>query len=91
MRVLQKRLLREYQKIADKLGVTAELVQEVEAFQWKFVRDNIAKGKGDVDTFENIYLRYFGTFHVSGPILEHIKRSNERAKKKKDAKDTGDI
>ena len=91
MRVLQKRMMREYRRIADKFGVTQEQVQEIEAFQWKFVRDNIAKGKDDVDTFENIYLRFLGTFHVSRPILEHIKRSKERSKKKKDAKNTRDI
>ena len=91
MRILQNRLIKEYHRIAREYGVTPELVQELEVFQWKFVKDQMAKGHDKADTFENIYLRYLGTFHISEPILEHIKRSKERLKKKKDDKDTRDI
>jgi hypothetical protein len=77
-------MLSEYRRIADKLGVTPELVQELEAFQWRFVRDNLTKGRDNYETFENIYLRYLGTFHASKDMLEYI----ERNKDKRNAKDT---
>jgi hypothetical protein len=87
MRKLQNRLLREYSTIAKKHGVTPELVQEIESFQWKFVRDNMAKGRDNVESFENIYLRFLGTFHVSESVLNYINRSKERRDGNKDNKE----
>ena len=87
MKILQERLIREYKKIAETNNVTPELVQELEALQWKFVRDNIAKGHDDYETFENIYLRFLGTFYASEDMLKYI----IRAKKRRDAKNTRSI
>jgi len=77
MRITQKRLVKEYKRIAEKYGIPEELVKDIEAFQWRFVRDNIAKGIDTIESFENIYLRYFGTFYASKNILKHIKKNKE--------------
>ncbi len=90
MRLIQKRLLPEYRRIAKQFGITPELVGEIEAFQWKFVKDNISKGRDDVDTFENIYLRYLGTFHVSEAVLNHIKRAKEKRDDKENKQKRGE-
>ena len=87
MRVIQKRLTQEYKRIAKQYGITPEQVEEIEAFQWKFVRDNMMKGRDSLDTFENIYLRFLGTFHVEEGVFRHIMRNKE----KKNAESTGDI
>jgi hypothetical protein len=84
MRDCPKILEEQYLLIAEKYGITLKDVFEIESAIWRFVRDSMTVGGDSIESFENIYLRNLGTFHISSGVYKHIN-------KHKDVENTGDI
>ena len=75
--MIQKPLKKRIQKIAEEFDVDPKKIEEIEAIMWKWVKEEISKGrKNELDTFENIYLRFLGTFHVQGGKVKYLKENN---------------
>jgi hypothetical protein len=73
---IQKPLKDRMELIAKKHGVDIEKVEEIEQIVWKFVRDQISKGKRG--EYENILLKYLGTFHLfSNKLKFYEERESE--------------
>lgn len=78
--IIQKEIRNLINELADKYNVTFEVAKEVIYSQFKFVRRELEKGdKNNHDNYRNVFLKYFGTFHVSKPKLEYFEkiRKNE--------------
>lgn len=74
MRPIQLPLMERMMNISKKYNIPVEKIIEIESTMWDFVRTEISRGEhNEVDTFENIYLRYLGTFHVRRGMVEHMK------------------
>jgi len=78
--MIQKPLKDRIKILAKKYNIEPSKIEEIEHIMWQFVRDNISKGEKDnVETFENIYLRYLGTFHVQrGMVINMKKRKDDK-------------
>lgn len=72
--MIQKPLKERLKTIAEKYNLDPKKVEEIEPIIWKWVKHEMSKGiKNDEDSFENIYLRYLGTFHASKAMIKHMK------------------
>lgn len=78
MSVLQKPIKDEIRKIAEKYNIDPIKIEEIENAMWDFVRTEMSKGdRGDEGSFENIYLRYLGTFHARTKMIKHFKNDKQ--------------
>ena len=72
-------------KIANDTGYDYSLVKDIYGHQFEFVANQLMKGERDrPDTFENIYLKYFGSFISNEKYINKLKEINE--KKREDDK-----
>ena len=79
MNPTQKPLKEEMIKLAEKHDIPVEKIEEIERAMWDFVRTEIARGsKDNTDSFENIYLRYLGTFHTKKSIINHVSANYDK-------------
>ena len=75
MSLIQKPLKEEIKRIAEKYNIDPLRIEEIENAMWDFVRTEMAKGeKNNEESFENIYLRYLGTFIARKGMIQHIKK-----------------
>jgi hypothetical protein len=78
MRVIQKEILRKWKEIAEKHNVSLDVVKNVETTIWDFVKERMGRGeKGKIETFDNIYLRYLGTFYVHKGKFKYMKHDKD--------------
>ena len=76
MNTIQKPLRDEIRKLAEKHNIDPSKIEEIEKIMWDFVRHEMVKGEHDnIGTFENIYLRYLGTFFARKGMIEHMKKN----------------
>lgn len=80
MNKMQKPLQERVQKLAKKYGVKPERIEEIEQTVWEFVRKEMSKGSiEEPDTYQNILLKYLGTFHIMPRKLQFFKdKENDR-------------
>ena len=78
MNPIQKPLKEEIKRLADKHGVDPIKIEEIENAMWDFVRTEMSRGEKNVEeSFENIYLRYLGTFHVRKGMIKYLRENTD--------------
>lgn len=83
---IQKEIRLLINEIAKDFDITTEVAREIVYYQFKYVRQEIEKGsKGDFDSYNNILLRYLGTFHASKGKIEHIEKAKLKSKESDNA------
>lgn len=71
---MQKPLKERIDKLAEKYKVSPNKIVEIESTIWEFVREEMGKGDDYIeDTYENILLKYLGTFHFKPNMLRRLK------------------
>lgn len=71
-----KNILKE---IAIEKGLSYDLVEEIYYHEFEFLRDAMEKGiKGEADTFNNILLKYLGTFYSNRKQILKLKEIEEK-------------
>lgn len=74
MNPIQKPLKEEIKRIATEYNIDPFKIEEIENAMWDFVRTEMSRGEKNVeDSFENIYLRYLGTFHVRKGMIKYLR------------------
>lgn len=67
--------------IAIKYNIHPDQIKEIESIIWEWVRYEMSKGeKNNIDSFESIYLRYLGTFHVKKGMVKYMKENDRKNK-----------
>lgn len=84
MNLLQKPLKERINQIALKHSVDPKKIHEIEIAMWEFVRKCISSGEGqDPSNYENILLKYLGTFHILQNKMKFINEKIEDGSFKK--------
>jgi hypothetical protein len=78
---LQKPLRERVERLALKHRVSIQKVEEIELAMWDFVRTCISEGEGrDPEKYENILVKYLGTFHVLKRKMDFFDKNIENDK-----------
>ena len=82
--IIQKETRNLIKELAKKYNLTFEETREIVYSQFKYVREELAKGErgGEISTFKNIILKYLGTFYTKEDRLRRIQEAVNKKNEK---------